>query len=303
MQSHYLANRFLVLCHIAAASQEGVPHAVATLLAAGARVWMITGDKLETAVNIALSASLFSTGASSGSGHGAGVPAAAPGGAESVGGRDTGGEGQQEDDPSGGVGAGGGAASEGQGHEDHGPIPGLMTLAAEDKDTVRAELSKLLAHTGAGGGADMSGSGGADAARFQLVVDGRSLLAILPDHRQTARLARLCTRCAAVLVCRASPSQKARMVRMMRTQLMKEHAGEDDSDEDGGENDGGEESPGPLQAAGRASSLRRARGQGRVEACMKALGRAWHTLIHMVHGGKVGVTGHDLVLPAWLQAC
>ncbi|GIM11339.1 hypothetical protein Vretimale_14838, partial [Volvox reticuliferus] len=38
--------------------QEGVPEAVATLLAAGVRVWMITGDKLETAVNIARSAHL-----------------------------------------------------------------------------------------------------------------------------------------------------------------------------------------------------------------------------------------------------
>lgn len=42
--------------------QEGVPHTIATLLAAGMRVWMITGDKRETAVNIARSAALFTTG-------------------------------------------------------------------------------------------------------------------------------------------------------------------------------------------------------------------------------------------------
>jgi magnesium-transporting ATPase (P-type) len=38
--------------------QEGVPAAIKTLLAANVRVWMITGDKQETAVNIAVSCDL-----------------------------------------------------------------------------------------------------------------------------------------------------------------------------------------------------------------------------------------------------
>ncbi|KDD73748.1 hypothetical protein H632_c1873p0, partial [Helicosporidium sp. ATCC 50920] len=38
--------------------QDGVPAAVSTLLAAGMRVWMITGDKLETALNIAVACRL-----------------------------------------------------------------------------------------------------------------------------------------------------------------------------------------------------------------------------------------------------
>jgi magnesium-transporting ATPase (P-type) len=38
--------------------QDGVPAAVATLLAANVRVWMITGDKQETAINIAVSCAL-----------------------------------------------------------------------------------------------------------------------------------------------------------------------------------------------------------------------------------------------------
>jgi len=33
--------------------QEGVPETIATLRAAGMLVWMLTGDKLETAVSIA----------------------------------------------------------------------------------------------------------------------------------------------------------------------------------------------------------------------------------------------------------
>jgi hypothetical protein len=36
--------------------QEGVPEAISTLIDAGMRVWMITGDKQETAINIGISA-------------------------------------------------------------------------------------------------------------------------------------------------------------------------------------------------------------------------------------------------------
>ena len=43
------------------APQDGVPAAIQTLLDASIRVWMITGDKQETAVNIAVSCSLVSS--------------------------------------------------------------------------------------------------------------------------------------------------------------------------------------------------------------------------------------------------
>lgn len=36
--------------------QEGVPEAIETLIQGGMKVWMITGDKQETAINIAVSA-------------------------------------------------------------------------------------------------------------------------------------------------------------------------------------------------------------------------------------------------------
>jgi magnesium-transporting ATPase (P-type) len=38
--------------------QEGVPEAVATLARAGLKIWMLTGDKEETAVNIAVACNL-----------------------------------------------------------------------------------------------------------------------------------------------------------------------------------------------------------------------------------------------------
>jgi magnesium-transporting ATPase (P-type) len=39
--------------------QDEVPQSIATMLDAGVKVWMITGDKQETAINIAISCKLF----------------------------------------------------------------------------------------------------------------------------------------------------------------------------------------------------------------------------------------------------
>jgi len=39
--------------------QDGVPETIASLLSAGISVWVLTGDKPETAINIAYSAKLF----------------------------------------------------------------------------------------------------------------------------------------------------------------------------------------------------------------------------------------------------
>merc|ERR1719414_2750384 len=42
--------------------QDGVPDTIATLRQAGIRVWVLTGDKVETAVEIAKSCRLFEEG-------------------------------------------------------------------------------------------------------------------------------------------------------------------------------------------------------------------------------------------------
>jgi P-type E1-E2 ATPase len=39
--------------------QEGVPDTIKYLRAAGIRVWVLTGDKIETAINIGFSSSLL----------------------------------------------------------------------------------------------------------------------------------------------------------------------------------------------------------------------------------------------------
>ena len=41
--------------------QTGVPHAIETLRLAGMKVWMITGDKMETAINIGISCNLITS--------------------------------------------------------------------------------------------------------------------------------------------------------------------------------------------------------------------------------------------------
>lgn len=50
----------------------------------------------------------------------------------------------------------------------------------------------------------------------QLVIDGKTLTHILGDREIEKLLATLGALCTAVCVCRASPSQKARIVTMMR---------------------------------------------------------------------------------------
>lgn len=50
----------------------------------------------------------------------------------------------------------------------------------------------------------------------QLVVDGKTLHHILGDSDAEQRLAKLASGCGAVCVCRATPSQKANIVNMMR---------------------------------------------------------------------------------------
>jgi phospholipid-transporting ATPase len=49
-----------------------------------------------------------------------------------------------------------------------------------------------------------------------MVVDGKTLSHILGDKAAEAQLASLGSLCSAVVVCRASPSQKANIVTMMR---------------------------------------------------------------------------------------
>ena len=63
------------------------------------------------------------------------------------------------------------------------------------------------------------------ALRPEMVVDGRTLSRVLGTPAEPL-LARLADRCSGVVVCRASPSQKAAIVRMMRAFQAQRMAGQ-----------------------------------------------------------------------------
>ncbi|GAB4813241.1 hypothetical protein N2152v2_000287 [Parachlorella kessleri] len=148
--------------------QDGVPTAIATLLEAGVRVWMITGDKQETAINIGVSCKLVSNPET------------------------------------------------------------IMILNVDEKqehDTCMkeagAKLHAMLEQTEklqTDDNSDLLPSG-------ELAVDGPTLTFILADKQMTRDLAELSSRCAGVVICRSSPSQKAAIVRMMMDYELRKAAG------------------------------------------------------------------------------
>eukprot|EP01025_Chloroclados_australasicus_P031044 TRINITY_DN3132_c0_g4_i1.p1 TRINITY_DN3132_c0_g4~~TRINITY_DN3132_c0_g4_i1.p1 ORF type:complete len:1356 (-),score=176.40 TRINITY_DN3132_c0_g4_i1:580-4509(-) len=140
--------------------QEAVPEAIDTLLQAGIKVWMITGDKQETAINIAISCKLFTD-------------------SDSV----------------------------------------LICNAASFMEA-RMKLQELLSDS-----QQMSRHNGKEMIPVaQFVIDGKTLSHILGTSLEEM-LAEIGAHCAAVVVCRSSPSQKAAIVRMMRMYELKKAEG------------------------------------------------------------------------------
>ncbi|KAG6453561.1 hypothetical protein O3G_MSEX008214 [Manduca sexta] len=131
--------------------QDGVPRTVRALLDAGVVLWVLTGDKPETAINIAYSAALF----------------------------------DQTDR--------------------------LLQLMSRDKEHAESTIKSYLE----GGSAELGGGAGR-----ALVVDGRTLTYIL-DRRSglVAPFLSLARRCSAVLCCRATPLQKAYIVKAVKEEL------------------------------------------------------------------------------------
>ncbi|GBP07079.1 Probable phospholipid-transporting ATPase VD [Eumeta japonica] len=135
--------------------QEAVPQTVRALLDAGIVVWVLTGDKPETAINIAYSAALFSQGDK---------------------------------------------------------LLQLMSYNKEQAEsTIKNYLERLMSESA--GGAGVAGG-------RALVVDGRTLTYIL-DKRSglVAPFLSLARRCSAVLCCRATPLQKAYIVKAVKEEL------------------------------------------------------------------------------------
>jgi len=166
--------------------QEGVPEAIESLLAAGAKVWVITGDKRETATNIAVSCNLVRRpeallvlDAASSEGAAAELERAC-------------------------------AELEGR---------GMGPVVAAGSSSIAAAVGSTAA-AAPGSTASPPSSPSSANANFglpaELVIDGATLSHILGDPPLEARLAAVGALCSSVVVCRSSPSQKAGIVRMMR---------------------------------------------------------------------------------------
>ncbi|XP_052894439.1 phospholipid-transporting ATPase VD isoform X1 [Anopheles moucheti] len=144
--------------------QEGVPETISSLLQAGIVIWVLTGDKAETAINIAYSAKLFNS---------------------------------QMD---------------------------ILKLTARSRDSAEAsinfylnEIEKQLNSNGASNDEDAFDQLEKPRA---LVVDGKTLTFIL-DLRSnlTKPFLRLTRYCSSVLCCRATPLQKAFLVKVVKEEL------------------------------------------------------------------------------------
>lgn len=127
--------------------QEGVPQCIAALREAGIKVWVITGDKRQTAVNIALSCHLFT------------------------------------------------------------PDMNILLLSCRTKEATNQLLQSYVDQTAA-----------ANSEKFCLVVDGHTLFYAI-NEENSAMFLNLSQRCKAILCCRATPMQKASVVRLIKENL------------------------------------------------------------------------------------
>merc|ERR1740124_1177074 len=134
--------------------QEGVPEAIARLREAGIVVWVLTGDKQETAINIAYSCRLFSTDME------------------------------------------------------------VIKLNARSRDAAESSISLYL---------DQCKNSTLAKEKRALVVDGKTLIYILDKRANIQHLFLSLTKmCSAVLACRATPLQKAYLVRIVK-EVLKMH--------------------------------------------------------------------------------
>ena len=128
--------------------QDGVPDTIANLARAGIKIWVLTGDKQETAENIAFACQLLRTDMQ------------------------------------------------------------LNRVVGGSADEVRAELKAALDRN--------KEYIGQSTEHLALIVEGKSLIAIMDDPDLTAQLLKFGEMCKAVVACRVSPNQKRQIVAMVR---------------------------------------------------------------------------------------
>lgn len=175
--------------------QEEVPEVIASLRQAGMRVWVLTGDKLETAINIGFSSNLLTTSMQLWRVRGTAEAEEAIeiffAAASAILGRDISAHGPSSRKA---MRAAAGLDEEGEGDE------------GVDGEPLGEDFDPLTRGYGPGSGEVV----------HALVVDGLALKHILDDARATRYLLRVAAICRSVICCRVSPLQKAQVVHLVR---------------------------------------------------------------------------------------
>jgi magnesium-transporting ATPase (P-type) len=190
--------------------QDGVPEAVRAIREGGVRVWVLTGDRWETAVNIGFSCGLLARGMTL-LGVG-GDPEGAP---------------EEEQQQTEGIDDDDGAPSSSAASSS----PATTTTAAAakkppnkpskpksdivDEESVEDALDEALAVIAADDAAEARAPGVATRPSYALVIDGQSLEHALSPHL-SPKLLQLGLRCESVVCCRVSPLQKALVVSLVK---------------------------------------------------------------------------------------
>ena len=159
--------------------QEGVPECITTLANAGIKIWVLTGDKIETAINVGFLCGLLKT-------------------TETI-----------EDNPEAG----------------DAEMVLIQVKNANTEDEIHRQLTGAMDKFFAGGKpivspitSNRSGlkSPSIRKQEYALIIDGQSLKFALESESMTALLLDLGCRCKAVVCCRVSPLQKAKVVEMVK---------------------------------------------------------------------------------------
>jgi phospholipid-translocating ATPase len=192
--------------------QDGVPETIQLMRDAGIGVWMLTGDKFSTAVQIALSCNLIKRGGGpAGSGTASPVTSRAtlPTAALSNALR-----GDDDTDADNGGGGGGGGAGDGGGNPDDPALLlaryALVTIEGEDRDTAVASLRERY----------RAWKQRQLPRYFSVIVRGSTLAHLLDEPELSGALAQFCLSAVTVICCRVTPKQKARIVALAKERNM-----------------------------------------------------------------------------------
>ncbi|KAI0034026.1 phospholipid-translocating P-type ATPase [Vararia minispora EC-137] len=172
--------------------QDGVPETIADLKTAGIKVWVLTGDKLETAIAIGYSTNLIGTDSNIIVIRGRPADEAGEGAASIY-------------------------AQMLRAAEEYFPQAGILKDPAVDGGLLGRASGRRMSRRFSNDVRSIVGNdNGSRAGGYVLVIDGRALEDALADEKHKHLLLRLGVLCQAVVCCRVSPKQKALVVRLVK---------------------------------------------------------------------------------------